>query len=145
MLSGFLAGLCISPMVFLFDTGKILRQTKQEVSIIKILKRNGKLGTFYRESIAMTFYFSTYDFLKEKNYHPMIAGAGAGITNWSITYPIDVIRSRQIAQNISFIHAYRVGNLWKGYSLCATRALLVNAGIFYTYDTVYNLIGKYIN
>ena len=141
-ISGFLSGVCISPMVFLFDTGKILRQTKQSVSLTKILKRNGKLATLYRESLAMTFYFSTYDFLKDKNYHPMIAGAGAGITNWTLSYPIDVIRGRQIAQNITLRTAFNMGNLWKGYSLCATRALLVNAGIFYTYDTVYNLLNK---
>ena len=66
----------------------------------------------------MTFYFSTYDFLKEKNYHPMIAGAGAGITNWSITYPTDVIRNRQIAQNISFIEAYKKGNFFRLFTLC---------------------------
>lgn len=141
-LSGFLAGTAISPMVFLFDTGKILRQTGQNVSLAKILYRNGKLATFYRESLAMTFYFSTYDFLKEKDYHPMLAGAGAGITNWTISYPVDVIRGRQIAQNITLREAFNMGNLWRGYSLCATRALLVNAGIFYTYDTVYNILNK---
>ena len=90
----------------------------------------------------MTFYFSTYDFLKEKDYHPMLAGAGAGITNWTISYPVDVIRGRQIAQNITLREAFNMGNLWRGYSLCATRALLVNAGIFYTYDTVYNILNK---
>ena len=140
--SGFLAGVCISPMVFLFDTGKILRQTGQDVSLTKILKRQGKLATLCRESLAMTFYFSTYDYLKDKNYHPMLAGAGAGITNWTASYPIDVIRGRQIAQNISLFDAYKQKNLWKGYSLCATRALLVNAGIFYTYDTVYKFLEK---
>ena len=105
--SGFLAGVCISPMVFLFDTGKILRQIRQDVSLTKILKRQGKLATLYRESLAMTFYFSTYDYLKDKNYHPMLAGAGAGITNWTASYPIDVIRGRQIAQNISLFDAYK--------------------------------------
>ena len=140
LLSGFLAGACISPIVFLFDTGKILRQTNQKVSIEKIIKRKGKLGTFYRETLAMTFYFSTYDFFKEKEYHSMLAGAAAGITNWSVSYPVDVMRNRQIAQNISLREAYKIGSLWKGYHVCAIRAILVNAGIFYTYDTVYNLL-----
>ena len=144
-LSGFLAGVSISPLVFLFDTGKILQQTGQDVSLTKIIKRNGKLATFCRESIAMTFYFSTYEYFKDQYYHPMIAGAVAGITNWTITYPIDVIRSRQIAQDITIRSAFNQGNFWKGYSLCATRALLVNAGIFYTYENVYNLVNKYID
>ena len=29
-------------------------------------------------------------------------------------------------------------HLWKGFSICAIRAILVNAGIFYTYDTILN-------
>lgn len=144
-LSGFLAGVAISPIAFLFDTGKILRQVNQEVTVSKIIARHGKSATLWRESIAMAFYFAPYEYLRDEKYHPLVAGGGAGLVSWTITYPIDVIRSRQIAQDISFKLALEQGNLWRGYTICATRALLVNAGIFYTYDKVLNYCNKYMD
>ena len=137
IISAFLSGICVFPIVFCFDTGKILRQTGQKVNIKEIVNRRGKFATFYRETLAMTCYFSSYEYLKNKEYHPIIAGGVAGLTSWTLTYPIDVIRSRQIAQQISFKRALNIGNLWKGYSFCAIRAILVNACIFYTYETVH--------
>ena len=36
--------------------------------------------------------------------------------------------------------AIKIGNLWKGYSVCATRAVLVNACTFSVYEKVKKLI-----
>ena len=60
----------------------------------------------------------------------------AGIINWSLTYPIDVVRNRQMAQNINLITSIKQKNFWKGFNVCLTRAVLVNAGIFGTYEYI---------
>ena len=84
----------------------------------------------------MSIYFGTYFNLKEKNFNPLIAGGLAGLANWTVTYPLDVIRSRQIAQNIPMKQAIKQKQLWKGFSICATRAVIVNAANFWVYETV---------
>ena len=52
------------------------------------------------------------------------------------SYPLDVIMSRQIAQNISISQAFKQGALWRGYSICAFRAVLVNSINFSIYEFV---------
>ena len=69
----------------------------------------------------------------------MISGGIAGLLNWTFTYPIDVIRTRQMANNISIKKAINQGNLWKGYSACAMRAIIVNSASFYVYEKSKNL------
>ncbi len=88
----------------------------------------------------MSSYFGSYNYLRSKEYHPLIAGGFAGLTNWTLTYPIEVVKNRQLAQNISILSAVKQGNIWKGYPICATRAFLVNAVNFWTYETVKNLL-----
>ena len=139
-LSGFLSGLIVSPVVFTLDTFKIKRQINKPISLSLLKPMHGYWSTTARESLAMTVYFGTYKSLKDKNYNPMIAGGTAGLINWTTTYPIDVIHSRQIAQHISVKQAIKLGNLWKGYSVCATRAVLVNACTFSVYEKVKKLI-----
>ena len=45
-----------------------------------------------------------------------------------------------MAQNIGIQSAISQGHLWKGYSVCAIRAILVNAAIFYTYEVTKDLL-----
>ena len=73
-------------------------------------------------------------------FNPLIAGALAGLANWTMTYPFDIVKSRQIAQDVSIKDAIKMGKLWKGYPVCATRAVIVNAVNFWTYETVKNLL-----
>ena len=143
--SGFLGGMIITPIIFGFDYGKINNQTNYNKKIIinDILKSKGKFSVLTRECIAFSIYFGVYDFLKnEKKIHPLISGGLAGLANWTSTYPIDVIKSRQIAQQISIIDAYKQKNLWKGFPICALRAVIVNAGIFYTYDSIKYILSQ---
>ena len=51
----------------------------------------------------------------------LISGGLAGITSWTITYPIDTIKTR--IQNISFSKAIKQYNLFKGLSVSLLRAL----------------------
>ena len=81
---------------------------------------------FFRESIAFSVYFKTYEILHDKNkYNPFISGGIAGLANWTVTYPIDTIKTRQTAHNINIYDAIKIGNLWKGYLPCAYEQLLL--------------------
>ena len=141
-LSGALSGLVVTPAVFCFDIGKIRQQTEQKLKISNFYKSRGFFSTMGREVGAMTAYFGSYNYLKEQNLHPLISGGLAGLFNWTMTYPIDVVRSRQIAQQMTIKEAINIGGLWKGYSVCAARALIVNAAIFYTYEKTRELLDK---
>ena len=59
-----------------------------------------------------------------------------------ITYPIEVIKNRQMAQNIGLKDAINIGNIWKGYPICALRAVIVNSMNFWTYETVKGWLDK---
>ena len=133
-ISGFITGIVVSPIVYTFDIGKIKQQTNQKIKFTDFYKTKGIYSTILRESLATSLYFGSYHFCKD-NMDAFFAGGIAGFTNWTLTYPLDVIRSRQIAQNISLIDAYRQKNLWNGFTVCIMRAVIVNASIFKVYDT----------
>jgi len=138
VLSGAIAGAIITPLVFIQDVGKIKKNLGQQkrLSIKNFVgtgRSKGLSMAFLRETGAMAAYFSSYHKCKEY-FSPLLSGALAGLINWTLTYPIDVLRNRQIAQQCSIREAYQQGKLWKGYSFCAMRAIIVNAAIFYTYE-----------
>tara|TARA_B110001450_G_scaffold248007_1_gene263684 strand:- start:2324 stop:2980 length:657 start_codon:yes stop_codon:yes gene_type:complete len=133
-LSGFLSGLVVAPIVFALDTFKIKKQINQPISFNLLKPMHGIWSTTARESIAMSVYLGTYNTMKDNGYNSLLAGASAGLVNWTTTYPIDVIHSRQIAQHISIKDSIKMGNLWKGYPICATRAVLVNACSLTAYE-----------
>jgi hypothetical protein len=91
--------------------------------------------TFVRESIAYSGWFGSYFTLTEKySFSSFYSGGIAGVIAWTISYPFDVIRNRQLAQNIDIQTAYRQGTLWKGYIICIIRAAIVNSVGFAVYD-----------
>ena len=138
--SGFISGACIVPIVYVSDTYKIQRQLHANTANFykipwsDLMYRRGKFSTFLRESFAFAIYFKSYSVVNEYLNNSFISGGIAGLLNWTATYPLDVIRNREIAQNIKFRDAYKMGNLWKGYSFCAIRAVKVNAVGFYVYE-----------
>jgi len=136
LLSGFLAGTAGSPVVFAFDLYKTKRQMGYPIKLNMLIRNRGFLATFGRESTAFASYFATYEYLRQNNLNILMSGAIAGLINWTVSYPLDVIRNRQISENISFKEAYQKGYLWRGYSVCAARALLVNSIGFYVYEIV---------
>lgn len=135
-LSGALSGIIVSPMVFALDTFKIKKQINKPISLDLLKPMHGIWSTTARETLAMSVYFGTYNTLKGRDYNPMISGAAAGLINWTTTYPIDVVHARQIAQHISINDAIKMGNLWKGFPVCALRAILVNGCTFSAYEQV---------
>ena len=127
-LSGAIAGIAIAPIDYAFDIGKIRRQTLTRVP----LHLNGATLRCLRTIIAQSVYFGVYFDLTQA-LGPLVAGAAAGLANWTITYPLDIVSTRQIAGNLLIREALH-GGLWRGYLPCAMRAILVNSVTFYVYE-----------
>ena len=141
ILSGALAGLAVTPIVFCSEVGKIRQQTKQPISLQSFTKSHGRISTMARETLAMSSYFGMYKYARDDLIlNPIIAGGLAGWANWTLTYPFDMVKSRQIAQGLTIPQAIKQGNLWRGYPVCALRAVIVNAVNFWTYETVKDLL-----
>ena len=83
--------------------------------------------------MALSIYFGVYYDLKNKisDFH---AGGIAGICNWLLTYPLDIIKTRQMTYYLNFKEAWKMGNLTKGLNVCLVRAYLVNAVGFQSYE-----------
>lgn len=153
-ISASVSGIITSPITYLFECGKIKRQTEKFVSInnkpslgnknnkssyIKNYLRKGFFMTTLRESVGMGFYFSAFYYLKDDlKYNAFISGCAAGVASWTTTYQIDVLKSRQMSLNISLTDAFKMGNLWKGYNYCISRAIVVNGVSLYVYDMLTN-------
>ena len=138
-IGGLLSGAISTPLLFPFDVGKIRRQTGKGLVLKDFIKTPGLSSMFVRESIAGGLYFGVYDYLRNNSVSPFFAGGAAGLVNWTITYPIDVIKTRQISRSISIREAIKLGNFWAGYPICAVRAILVSGGSFWVYDKLKNL------
>lgn len=132
--SGFISGALISPIVYFFDIGKTLKQMNKQITLSNFITRRGYVSVLLRESIAYGTYFSVYKKLRDEKISPFVSGGISGLCNWTITYPLDVLRNRQIVNNITWSEAYNMGHLWRGYSICALRAVLVNSVGFYVYE-----------
>ncbi len=133
-ISGAMSGTVVSPFVYLFDIGKIKRQVNQHVQIKDFYRTRGLTMTFNREILAMGLYFGSYFKCKDIGISPFFSGGIAGLVNWTFTYPLDVIRTRQMARNITIREALKERQLWRGYTICAIRAITVNAVCFKTYE-----------
>lgn len=142
--AGFVSGLIVSPVVFMSDTGKISRQLGISTGWWKLMmeRRQGWTATVARESIAFGIYFKTFEECKLHGVNPFFGGALAGLANWTATYPIDSVRSRQLAYKCTIADAIKKGNLWNGYVPCAVRAVVVNSVGFYVYDKLKEIFDK---
>ena len=104
---GFIAGLSISPGCYIFDLLKI----KKQIPSTFCKKMPGLYATFVRESLAFGMWFGSYfDLTKSYKFSPFIAGGLSGVLAWTISYPIDVIKNRQMAQNKSFLDSTPLSN-----------------------------------
>ena len=155
-LSGAISGLVASFIVTPYERFKILKQNAQVFTIkelnIKFLFR-GLSTTFTREAPGFAIYFSTYEYLKKKNFtnhnkkidyiSSFIYGGISGITAWIFIYPQDKIKTimqseTQNNKNIRSIKniinsIYKDGGFsqfYKGFSWAAGRALLLHSGTF---------------
>ena len=55
---------------------------------------------------------------EEYDYDPFISGGVAGLLAWTLSYPIDVIKNRQMAKNIDFKSALKEGVMERLRTMC---------------------------
>ena len=135
-ISGGLSGFAISPIYYGFDYLKVKKQIPNETVVVGM---PGIYTSIAKKSIFSGLWLGSYHYLTiQIKLSPLIAGGSSGLFSWTLTYPLEVIKNRQMSQNISFIEAYNQGNIKQGYLICAFRAILVNAAGFGIYDMVAN-------
>ena len=135
VVSGAISGAIVTPVVYLSEVIKIGQQTglKDKYKAFRTMKGLGSI--FVRETAALSIYFSSFHFFKDRGHNSFISGGASGFLNWGLTYPVDVIKTRLIAQDISLKEALKQGDLHKGIGFTLLRAVLVNSCIFHTYET----------
>jgi solute carrier family 25 carnitine/acylcarnitine transporter 20/29 len=152
-LSGAISGLVASFIVTPYERIKILKQNSQVFTFKDINTKflfRGLSATFTREAPGFAIYFSTYEYLKKRNFtihnknidysSSFIYGGISGLSAWLFIYPQDKIKTimQSETQNnksiISIINSiYKNGGFsqfYKGFSWAAGRAVLLHSGTF---------------
>jgi hypothetical protein len=133
--AGLVAGACVAPLSTLTEGAKIARQTGLPVTLA--VATRGAPTMLLRETVFLPTYFTTYAYLHEAcGIPPFVAGGASGLAAWTVCYPVDVARTRQVVSNVGFATALRQGSLWVGFGACAVRAVVVNATNFAVYEHV---------
>ena len=137
-------GLYLAPFTHFIDLFKIYRQNGKKVTDISyndFINYRGFMCTISRDVVAYSLYIPIYSMMKKNEHNVIVSGATAGIVNWTASYPLDVIRTRQITYNKNTLQeSINMGSIWKGYKACAMRAIITSALGF----TVYENILKYL-
>lgn len=140
-LSGFITGIFLTPISHSLDLYKIRRQTSTKIIKLDFLNIRGICITLSRDSIAYSLYIGSYQKLRDYEFPIAYAGALSGLINWTISYPLDVIRTRLITYPTKTIkECIKMGSLNKGYVPCAIRAILTSSVGFSIYETVLNYL-----
>ena len=134
-LSGALTGVVFAPIVNPLEMYKVRRQLSKNNNFTKLNLFRGFYATLPREIIGCSLWFGTYDYLKKKNIHPIISGCATGTVSWTLSYPIDVIKTQiQSDPKLKYIDAIKTGNLWKGFKFCILRTMVYSSIIIPTYE-----------
>jgi|TARA_B110000238_G_scaffold191203_1_gene225159 hypothetical protein len=135
---GAITGVYLTPITHALDLYKIKRQhglNIHSINLYDFLNYRALLCTLARDTIAYSLYIPVYIRLRNKDYNPFIAGGIAGLVNWSASYPIDVIRTRQIIHNKNTIKkSINMGSLKNGYIPCVLRAMLTSSIGFFVFE-----------
>ena len=133
--AGFLSAFLITPL----EMRKVNRQVGLPAKNVKAIPLHRGLGvTVAREAPAHAVYFGVYHWAKKEGFHPLCGGAFAGLGSWTATYPLDAIKSRMLADpSMTLSQAIAISKFWRGFSLAATRAVLVNSLAFWMYETLH--------
>ena len=131
-ISGGITGSFIGIITNPLDLYKIKSQNKNNISNINPFR--GLPLTMKREIIGCSVYFGTYDYFKKNKIPVFLSGGLAGWLGWLATYPIDVVKTRVQASNVSYLSAIKLGNFWSGFMYCSVRAIINNGMIFSSYE-----------
>ena len=135
LISGGIAGLASAPTQYMFDFMKIKKQTYKKYEMRDIIKGRGKLLTATKETMGFGLYFKSFYYCREeKKLSAPISGGVSGLALWSILYPLDTIKTRQISGDIKFRDAMAKGNLYRGFGPCVLRSILANSAIWSVVD-----------
>lgn len=142
MISGGMSSIIITP----FEVCKIKLQTdktnKLKLFNNKITSLNLYRGfplTVFLEGVSCGIYFSSYNYLREKQINSFLSGGISGVISWTIIYPIDTIKTRiQSDNSIKYFDAIRKNCYFRGYNMCIIRGFLVNGVSFFLYDLLKN-------
>tara|TARA_Y100000389_G_scaffold112641_1_gene109693 strand:+ start:5085 stop:5750 length:666 start_codon:yes stop_codon:yes gene_type:complete len=136
-------GLYLAPFTHALDLFKIYRQNDRsikQISYYDIVNYRAFLCTVTRDMLSYSFYIPTFMIMKKNDYNTVVSASVSGFVNWSISYPIDVIRTRQISNNQNTLRdSINMGSLWKGYNACATRGALTAVVGFLVYENMIKL------
>lgn len=180
--SGFLSGMGLAVITTPIDNVRIKMQSVQNIEIlekakyrntntlsciINTYKQSGIRGFFMafqfsllREGIASTVYFSSYEYMKNKEkiknrttkiqfYKSFLFGAIAGGINWLITFPIDSVKTKLISDSVItnnkvYKNAFDcikvnyeksgIKVFYNGFSLVFCRGLIVNGVVLSSFD-----------
>ena len=148
--TGFLAGTLSSFVVSPAELIKCQIQNNMDKHITimdacKLMKRKkinlycGLELTMIRDSFGLGTYFGSYNYLQKKQNNPFFNGGIAGVLSWIVSYPFDVIKTKKQITNQSYRYILSNINskqLVRGLNIVIIRSFIVNAGIFYTYETL---------
>ena len=133
-ISGSITGLITSIIITPVELYKIRSQRLKNITINPFV---GLKITATRELVASSIYFGVYNTLIDNNINTFISGGITGCISWTISYPIDVIKTRiQSSECITIFESIKMKNLWHGISVCLYRAFIVNAIGFYIYEKI---------
>jgi solute carrier family 25 carnitine/acylcarnitine transporter 20/29 len=169
--SGFGAGFLQCFIICPADLIKILLQGQKDFSkykgpwdcTVKVVKEGGPralfrgmIPTIWRDAPSFGVYFYVYEYLKRfvfrrpneeftSNFGIMASGSAAGVADWLVCYPMDLVNSRMqmdqvgkyAGMNDCFRKSYREGGIpifFRGLVPTLSRAIIVNGPIFYVYE-----------
>ena len=170
MAAGFVAGFVVAPIELLRCRLQASQQlltstfTPLRNCFAQIVKTNGYQGLFKGLSLSLmreipcnAFYFMVYELmirnLPASPLTSLLAGGCAGLANWALVFPIDVIKSRYTT-SLSY---HRIRDCWrdaitesrvsglrtvffKGYSACMARAFAANSVTFLCVEFIHLLL-----
>ena len=138
--NSFIDSIITSTIITPLDYYKIKQQNQMKPNF-KLMLQNFKKAypiTVIRESIAISIYFGSYDYMKNKmEFHPLIAGGIAGCSSWLFTYPIDTIKTR-VQSDIALKDAIMTKKYFGGLGVTLLRASIVNSVGFFVAENIKN-------
>jgi solute carrier family 25 (mitochondrial carnitine/acylcarnitine transporter), member 20/29 len=145
-MAGFTTGIIGSFIISPFEYIKVQKQQQinNKINLVNIIKSYKHLNiVMMREVPALTIYFSTYKLCRESGMNSFISGGLTGITSWTLTYPLDTIKSRvQSGATKSIVDACKIGGLFNGFSYCLVRAVIANGVTFSVYENCLKFLKK---
>tara|TARA_Y100000741_G_C18226701_1_gene548120 strand:+ start:668 stop:1354 length:687 start_codon:yes stop_codon:yes gene_type:complete len=140
--TGIISGLILSPCELI----KCKLQMNKKIKIRENLNKslfNGMSLCILRESIGLSLYFGIYEYLQKKKENSLLNGGLCGLISWTLTYPIDIIKTKKQIDNEKISKIIKKMNILDykiGLEITLIRSIIVNSSIFYIYENLNNYL-----